>query len=163
MKIEKLTEIDYEEFRKMFLDYFIFDCGVEYDKNKLREGLINRTILHQFEKGLIYIDVAKKKDTVLGFIIYQVDQEDSDWKERIGSGFIREFYIKKRFRNQGIGSELLQHAEQVLKNLGASEVYLTSSEKDYVKKFYKKHGYTTDHNRAKNGKEYFEKELIDSL
>ena len=55
---------------------------------------------------------------------------------------------------------LLRNAEQELKILGANQVYLTSSEKDYVKNFYEKNGYTTNHRRALNGKEYYEKDLI---
>lgn len=95
----------------------------------------------------------------MGFIIYQIDKEESDWKERLGEGFIREFYIKPINRNLGLGTLLLKNAEMILKNLGAKEVYLTSQEKDSVKQFYKKNGYVTHHNRAKNGEEYFEKEL----
>ena len=95
----------------------------------------------------------------MGFIIYQIDKEESDWKERLGEGFIREFYVKPEVRRQNLGSKLLQHAECVLKSLGAKQVYLTSQETNYVKLFYKKNGYTTNHVRAKNGHEYFEKEL----
>lgn len=158
-KIEKLIINDYDEFRVMFLDYFINDCGVEYDKDKLKENLINKTILSQYETGLIFIDIAKQDKKCLGFIIYQIDQEESDWKERIGSGFIREFYINSKYRNQGLGSKLLNHAEQNLKKLGVKDIYLTSQEKDETKMFYIKNGYTTNHSKAKNQEEYFEKKL----
>lgn len=158
-EIKKLTIDNYNDFRVMFLDYFINDCGVKYDVEKLKENLINKTILPQYEKELIFIDIVKKNEKCLGFIIYQIDQEESDWKERIGSGFIREFYIEKKFRNKGLGSQLLHHAEQNLKELGAKEIYLTSQEKDETKIFYIKNGYSTNHNRAKNNKEYFEKKL----
>lgn len=49
-KINRLNKNDYDEFRNMFLDYFINDCGVNYDKEKLRENLVNKTILTQYEK-----------------------------------------------------------------------------------------------------------------
>ena len=158
-EIVNLKALDYDEFRTMFLDYFYYDCGIKYDREKLRENLINKTIIPQYERGLIFIDVIKQNNETLGFIIYQIDKEESDWKERIGSGFIREFYIKPDFRKQKLGSKLLKSAEDNLKKLGAKEVYLTSQEKDYVKKFYEKNGYKTDHTRAQNGKEYFEKQL----
>ena len=150
---------DYEMFRTMFLDYFINDCHVKYDVEKLRQNLINQTILPQHERGLIFIDVIKQKLNCVGFIIYQIDQEESDWNERLGCGFIREFYIKPEFRKQGLGSRLLSYAENKLKELNVAEVYLTSQENETVKKFYEKQGYKTQHKRAKNGNEYFEKQL----
>lgn len=158
-KIESLQKSKYEEFRNMFLDYFIIDYGVKYDSDKLRESLVNKTIIKQFEAGIILIDIIKENNNTLGFIIYQIDKENSDWKERLGSGFIREFYIKKEFRQKGLGSMLLNNAELNLKKLGAKEVYLTSSEKVYVKKFYESNGYKPCQKRAKNGEEYFEKNL----
>ena len=158
-RIESLQFYDYDEFRDMFLDYFVNDCEVKYDKDKLRENLINKTIIPQCERGLIFIDLIKQNEEILGFIIYQIDKEECDWKERLGSGFIREFYIKPNFRKLGLGSKLLKNAEDKLKELGAKEIYLTSQEKDNVKQFYKKNGYVTQHNRANNGQEYFEKKL----
>ena len=139
--IESLQVFDYDEFRTMFLDYFINDCEVKYDKEKLRENLINKTIIPQCERGLIFIDLIKQNKETLGFIIYQIDKEESDWKERLGSGFIREFYIKPNFRKLGLGSKLLKNAEDNLKELGAKEIYLTSQEKDSVKQFYMKNGF----------------------
>ena len=62
VEILKLEKQDYEEFRTMFLDYFINDCGVKYDIEKLRENLINKTILPQHENGLIFIDVVKQDE-----------------------------------------------------------------------------------------------------
>lgn len=158
-QVEKLNEKYYEDFKNMFLTYFIVDCNVKYDENLLRENLVNKTIIKQFENNLIFIDILREEQKPVGFIIYQIDREESDWKERIGSGFIREFYIEKRLRRNGLGSFLLNCAENNLRKLGVEEIYLTSEEEDYVKKFYIKNGYKTNHNRAQNGNEYFEKHL----
>ena len=159
IEVESFKTQEYDEFEEMFLEYFIVDIGVKYDKEKLRENLIKKTILKQYEEGLIFIDMVKNQGDLLGFIIYQIDREESDWKERLGDGFIREFYIKREFRKQGLGSRLLNHAEQKLKDMGAREVYLTSKEDEGVKAFYQRNGYNTDHSRSSNGNEYFEKQL----
>lgn len=158
-EIEKLNNSDYEQFTNMFLDYFINDLGVEQDENLLRENLVKNFILKQYAKGLIFIDVIKEQNQCLGFNIYQIDSENADWSERIGWGFIREIYVAKSHRKFGLGTKLLSHAENVLKNLGVTEVYLTSDENDYVKKFYLKNGYKTDNVKAKNGLDYYEKKL----
>lgn len=158
--IEKLKKQDYSIFTEMFLDYFIEDMHVKYDKEKLREDLVKKTILTQYENKIIFIDVIKQTN-LIGFIIYQIDNEKSDWKERDGCGFIREFCVKKDVRGKGFGSLLLQYAENNFKNLGVKNIYLTSDENEKVKNFYIKNGYYTNHDRNKgNNNEIFEKMLI---
>ena len=97
--IEKLNEEDITEFKQMFCDYFEFDCNIKLDKALIEENVINQQILPSFNKGVIYIDILKQRDKLLGFIMYQIDSEQSDWNEREGSGFIREFYIKPEYRS----------------------------------------------------------------
>lgn len=157
--IEKLKKQEYSSFTDLFLDYFINDMHVKFDREKLRNDLVKKTIISEYENGIVFIDIIK--DTKLfGFIIYQIDNENSDWKERIGWGFIREFCILKKMRCKGYGSLLLKHAEINLRNLGVGNVYLTSDENEKVKKFYIKNGYCTKHEKNKtNGNEVFEKLL----
>ena len=159
-KIEKLSKNDYEKFIQMFLDYFIVDCHVKYDAKKLEENLVKKTILKNYEKGTIFIDVIRNDLELLGFIIYQIDSDKSDWNLRPGSGFIREFYIKRDVRKQGLGSMLLSYAEQVLQKNGVKDVYLTSDELETVKLFYLKNGYTNTKVRCEfNKDEIFEKQI----
>lgn len=145
--VHKLTKREYESFTNMFLDYFINDMKVKYDTEKLRHNLIEKTILKQYEQNIIFIDIIKN-DVICGFIIYQIDSDLSDWNIRQGSGYIREFYIKPKHRNKGLGSLLLANAEEYLKSLGVYNIYLTSAENDAVKNFYFKNNYTTNNSRC---------------
>lgn len=157
--IEKLAKNDYDSFADMFVDYFINDMGVKYDASKLKEGLVKNTILKQYEKKIIFIDIIKT-NKLCGFIIYQIDAPTSDWNERPGCGYIREFYVSKDCRNNGLGSQLLANAEKTLKSAGVKSVYLTSSENDLVKKFYVKNAYVSSNVRcAANDLEIYEKML----
>lgn len=60
VEIKKLSAQDYEEFKDMFITYFTNELGVKYDLNKLREGLLDKHIIKQFEGELIYIDIIKE-------------------------------------------------------------------------------------------------------
>lgn len=158
-QIEKLKSEDFENFANLFVDYFVNDMKVIFDRDKLKENLVRNTILKQYRENIIYIDLIKKED-ILGFIIYQIDNINSNWQERLGQGFIREFCILKEYRNKGLGSMLLNHAESTLKNLGVKQIYLTSDENEKVKNFYLKNGYKTNYQRNKtNNNEIFEKTL----
>lgn len=157
--IEKLAKTEYKYFIDMFLDYFINDVGVEYNENKLKEGLIKGFILKTYEKNMIVIDVIKQ-DKLCGFIIYQIDNENSDWNFKTGCGFIREFFIKRNYRGKGLGTLLLANAEKNLKNMGVKEVYLTSNNKEKVQAFYLKNNYKTKNIRCElNGYLIYEKLL----
>ena len=157
--IESLKKIDFDEFSDMFADYFINYCESNKSKETLKRVLVHGVILRQYENEIVHIDVAKHNDRLKGFIIYQIDSEKSDWNERPGMGFIREFFVCEHSQKRGIGSALLASAEERLQKLGAKGVYLTSGEREHVKHFYVARGYETDHTRATNGNEYFEKTL----
>ena len=155
--IMSLGQEEYEEFSQMFGDYFWFDCEIKHDRALIKENVVNKQILPSYEKGAIFIDMLKADNKNIGFIMYQLDGNKSDWNERPGFGFIREFYVVKECRRSGLGSFLLKNAENTLKQLGAECVYLTSSKKEYVKDFYRANGYSGENEYTKNGNEYFSK------
>lgn len=157
--IRKLTKNDYEIFADMFIDYFVNDIGIKYDVEKLKKNLVKNTIIKQYERNIIFIDIIKK-DKICGFIIYQIDSELSDWNLKTGYGYIREFYIAKDYRGKGLGTLLVENAENSLKSLGVDNVYLTSAESEAVKNFYVKNKYTTNNIIcAENGNVIYEKVL----
>ena len=85
-------------------------------------------IRQQWENGTIQILLAFDRQTPIGFSIYQIDAPDSNWCQRPGWGFIREFYVIPAYRKQGIGKRLAAHTEAVLRAMGAEHLYLTSDQ-----------------------------------
>lgn len=142
MIIEELQKNYYNKFKELFYDYFV-EIGQNLTKEIVDTKIVDECILQEYEKSIIYIDVIKEMD-IVGFIIYQIDNEKSDWNKRPGFGFIREFYIEPKHRRQGYGNQLLKNAELCLKRLGIEYVYLTSDEKEYVKDFYLHNGYVDE-------------------
>ncbi len=60
-------------------------------------------------------------------------------------GWIYTLAVKPQLQNQGIGSALLEHAQQELKNRGCVKINLQIlAENEEVKKFYINHGYTVE-------------------
>ena len=101
------------------------NCGIPEDiiRGKLSD-LIDRMCLD----GTIRVDMAMAGDVFAGFSVYQIDTPESDWCKRPGWGFIREFYVVPAYRAQGTGAALAAHTEQSLRAMGASQLYLTSTE-----------------------------------
>lgn len=160
INIKILEKSQYVEFKAMFCDYFINDLAKNLDKNFICERILGSQVLKLYEQGVIYIDILYINDQAKGFIIYQIDSSNSDWCERVGHGFIREFYIDRDSRKKGLGSLLLKHIENTLLKLGIENIYLTSNSSDYVKKFYIRNGYMCENAINKfNKNEYFSKKL----
>lgn len=159
LKIRKLSKDKYAAFTKLFCDYFD-ELGESIDKEIIIDKIINNQIIKSIENRAYYVDLMTYEDKEIGFIIYQIDSSNSDWNEREGQGFIREFYIEKEYRNKGLGSLLLKNAESKLKKLGATSIYLTSGNNSKTIQFYESRGYENEHVKNKYNKlDYFSKKI----
>lgn len=158
--LKPLTKKYYNQFVSCFFNYYQNEIGFLYpDLNKIKSA-INKLLIGQLEDEIIFIDIALIDNSIKGFIVYQIDSDKSDWNERTGCGFIREFYVDNSIRRLGVGTRLLKNAEKTIKNLGVTNIYLTANNKDYVYDFYFKNGYDNENKTNwKNGNEYFSKEL----
>lgn len=63
-------------------------------------------------------------DKVIGFIVAKKWQEQLSVEMRKETGWIQVLLVNHTYRNQGIGDELLRHAESTLKSAGMREVLL---------------------------------------
>ncbi len=139
MNIEKLDLNDVLDFKDMFNSYFI-EIGHVVPKEILIVKLLDGLILEQYKNGIISIYVMKDEN-MYGFIIFQIDNDNSDWNKRPGWGFIREFYIIPTLRNKGLGSKMIKKVECLLKEKEVKNIYLTSNKNERTKQFYIKNGY----------------------
>lgn len=157
--IQPLQEKDFDGFVKIFSDYFVDEMKFADDKEKFcnfaKEFIVNQ----QYAEKIILIDLAKFGEEIAGFIIYQIDSERSDWCERPGVGFIREFYVAPAHRRKNLGSLLIKRADEMLKKMGANDVYLASAKDEGVITFYEKNGYRKTGQQNEDGQEIMEKEL----
>ncbi|WMM26799.1 GNAT family N-acetyltransferase [Tissierella sp. MB52-C2] len=139
-EIKSFKEFDYESFVNMFNSYFLDDFQIKLQYSKIEEICFD--IIERVKKQVIFLDLIKVNNKSIGFIIYQIDSPKSDWCQKEGFGFIREIYIEKELRKQGLGKLLVAHAEQSLKDKNVEEVYLTS---DNNAAFWNQCGYTLTH------------------
>ena len=159
MQIESYSEQYKSDFIKMFVTYSVDDLRMqEKDPRLTAECIVEKVapfFLKQREKGASAIDIVVEDDEAIGFSIYQIDGEESDWCEKPGWGFIMEFYIAKKHRGKGIGRRLAESTERKLRDMGAESLYLTTRE---AGPFWSACGYVSTGERLENGTFVFAKE-----
>ena len=138
MRIVGLERQHYPAFREMFISYYAeLDC----DDDPLH--LLDEYVLPDFEANLLHIDIALCDDgQAAGFIVYQTDDPLNDWCFKDGWGDIREIFVTAARRGQGIGTQLVRHAETALSAEGASGIYTLPLEEAEI--FFTKAGYSPD-------------------
>ena len=125
------------EFEEKYRDDMIF--MVLNAKNALgRIPRLNEDLLdiksNFFNKGQPFWIALDEFDRVIGCIGTRIDDE--------GKLFLSRLYIKFDLKRHGIGSKLLELAEESARKRGFKEIYVHLG-KDYLEsqKFYPKHGY----------------------
>lgn len=126
VEIRPFCSPDMSDFKEMFRTYFRTDLKIEIADHEVESICLE--IADSMNSGITSFDILLVDEKYIGFVIYQIDQPDSDWCEREGWGFIREFYINCSMRRKGLGAKLAAHAEKVLYGKGAEHIYLTSDE-----------------------------------
>lgn len=112
---------------------------------KIASGEENETLVRALESG-----------EVIGFVLFRPETFSSSYFEET-CGFIREFWVAKEYRKQGIGTELLAKTENYFLKQGVGTVFLTTNN---AGRFYSKRGYEkAPFCKAKNGYEVYVKKL----
>lgn len=124
MTITDYTNAHKRQFEDLMIDY-IAELGDSTPADVLREKLFP-FIQRQLDSGIIRIALITDESGPVGFSVYQIDQERSDWCKRPGWGFIREFYIAPPYRKLGYGTLLAEDTERRLRQMEAVQLYLTS-------------------------------------
>lgn len=117
--VRPIAESDYPSFRSLFIDYFN-----ELDCEDDPECTFDEFLLPDLKAESFSVAVAEADGTLVGFVIYQIDELIGEWHFKDGWGDVREIFVRFEFRERGIGSRLLNYAEAALKGEGAEGVYL---------------------------------------
>jgi ribosomal protein S18 acetylase RimI-like enzyme len=105
----------------------------EQNRKRIRETVARYIIRDQL--------LVARADEIHGFVMYTL--ESSSYEQDTSRGVIENLYVEPSVRSQGVGSELLEAAEQDLADAGVSEVTLdVLAANDRARSFYRDHGYS---------------------
>jgi ribosomal protein S18 acetylase RimI-like enzyme len=88
------------------------------------------------------------------FIVYECpneDEEDENDKDKENALHIESIYVDPFFQRKGIGSQLINHIEEIARRRNYTEVNLSVLEKnENARLFYEKMGYTPDGKKSED-------------
>lgn len=127
MQIELYEDRHRDEFTKMFVTYFVEDFHAPFPQETISNEIVPKfTELSVNQVAPILL--AVEGDEPIGFVNFQIDSPASNWNERPGWGMLREIYVKREFRRQGVGTVLATIATRVMRESGAKNAYLTTED-----------------------------------
>lgn len=91
--------------------------------------------LNQYEKKEVYLVIAEQNDIIFGFGVL-----------KLRGGLLpklSDLYVKENYRGNGIGSDLIRFRENIARDLGFSEMYVSVDpiENPKMISLIKRHGY----------------------
>lgn len=136
-RLEELVALWNQELQERFpMRFELFQQNSFLDKNISYEG--SRMVVNE-------------NDKVVGFIVAKHFKENTPVKLGDGVGWIQTILVDSNYRNQGIGTQLLQHAESILQQKGVKEILLgrdtyhyfpgVPSEEKETARWFEKRGY----------------------
>ncbi|WP_158056562.1 GNAT family N-acetyltransferase [Halorussus halophilus] len=103
----------------------------------------NRTeVQHMFARHIVADDVlvARKNAELVGFITFSV--ESGTYAQDVTRGIVSNVYVEPGHRDAGVGTELLESAEAILRDRGVDALALeVMADNDASRRFYRRHGY----------------------
>jgi ribosomal protein S18 acetylase RimI-like enzyme len=98
--------------------------------------------IQEAERGRRVLLLAEIGAEVVGQIFIQLNTRPQFSAGRTSSGYLYAFRVKPRYRNQGIGTQLLGEAERVLASIGyARSVISVSKTNPAARRLYERHDY----------------------
>jgi ribosomal protein S18 acetylase RimI-like enzyme len=105
------------------------------DRNRtaVRETVVQRIVAEN-------VRIARIDQHIIGFVMMTLDSGRYEQDET--RGIIENIFVEPVHRNQGIGSELLDTAEELLRQAGADILALEAmADNESARQFYRAHGY----------------------
>lgn len=89
-------------------------------------GLFARA-MEEAERGRRVLLLAECEAELVGQIFIQLNTRHGIATDRTASGYLYAFRVKERYRNQGIGTQLLLEAERILSSIGYTRSVISVS------------------------------------
>ncbi|MCL2854378.1 MAG: GNAT family N-acetyltransferase [Defluviitaleaceae bacterium] len=137
VKICSYSDSDYVAFKEMLTTCFHQDYNEQLTEDQLDRW--QNALIRRAATEIVFLDILFIDDIAKGFILYQIDSQESDWCVKEGYGTIREIYVTADLRHAGHGKALANHAEKRLSTKNIHGMYLTTEE--VAKEFWTKMGY----------------------
>lgn len=133
------------------------DCWVELAEEQRQHGSqlrteanrepIRESILRAIVTDGVYVARAEADDEyeadvglILGFVMFSMDAQT--YETTVSRGTIQNLYVRPEYRNQGLGSELLETATEKLADRGIEVVKLeVMAPNEAARRFYRRHGF----------------------
>ncbi len=84
-----------------------------------------------------------------GFCLWMKDEEQRDFSEMPGCGTILEIGVRRGFRKRGVGTKIVEYAEQQMRKMGVDAFYVSAY--GPAEAFWEKCGYEKTEKKASNG------------
>ena len=105
----------------------------EANRPAIREAILQRTVTDD-------LLVARRDGRILGFVMYTI--EGGRYEQDVTLGLVENLYVRSDSRRDGIGSALLDGAEQRLTDAGATAITIEAmADNEAAREFYATHGY----------------------
>ena len=130
IQIAKENQDLYNDILPLWLEYF--DELRKNDNNEEKPTKdetihdLNRRINIQGSRSDMHFELLYYDSICIGFANFAIDTGGISRLIEKGYGFVLEYYIAPEFRRKGYGKLFYEHIEEILKNDGTQNVYLTS-------------------------------------
>jgi ribosomal protein S18 acetylase RimI-like enzyme len=105
----------------------------EENRTRVRETMLKHVVT---DTAL----VARRDDEVVGFVTF--GQESESFQQDVSRGIVHNIYVRSGHRGEGVGSGLLDTAEEVLASRGVDTLSLQAmAPNEAARAFYRRHGY----------------------
>jgi GNAT superfamily N-acetyltransferase len=98
--------------------------------------------MEEAKHGRRVLLLAETEGELAGQLFVQLSVRNSFASEGLPSGYLYAFRVKRRFRRQGIGSQLLREAEAQLRSLGYGRAVISVAKSNRsARRLYERHRY----------------------
>jgi ribosomal protein S18 acetylase RimI-like enzyme len=116
--------------------------ALEWDGEYERFRLVYRRAMKEAKKGRQVLLLADYNDLIVGQIFILLNTVTADPRPQPYTGYLYSFRVKSDFRNQGIGSSLIENAEAVLMERSFRRVLIGVAKENHdARRLYQRHGY----------------------